>query len=856
MKKESETPSNSPPSDETFAAAAKLLEGKSDVLDNILASMGDGLSIQDRNMRIVYQNKFMIDNFGSHIGEFCYNIYEGRKSLCEGCPIVEAYRTQKVTKALRVGTTKDGEQFRFENIASILRNHQGEIVAGIELVRIVEDRERALDELRAAMKRLDQAKAVYESSSEGIMVVDRDNRIISVNPAFKYITGYSYDEIMGADPYILRSGRHTAEFYAEIRRSLQETGTWRGEIWNQRKNGQVYLQLMLIDTILGDDGEVSKRVCIFSDITEKKLAEEALRESESRVRAIADSAQDAILMMDPEGRISYWNPAAERILGYTSTEAIGQNLHALIVPSRYHESHHAAFPVFQRNGEGAAVGKRLDLEAIRKDGEEISVQLSLSAIHMKGAWHAVGVLRDVTESKRVEKALQENRRRLADIIEFLPDATLAIDSEKRVILWNKAIEEMTGIPAAEMIGKGDHAYSIPFYGEARPQLMDLVFLDYKEIAARYPSISREGDSITAEAFCDALYNNKGAWVFAKASPLHDQSGNIVGVIESIRDITEQKRLEKALQKREEEYRTLVDNASDIIFRADITGHFTFMNPVTFHITGYEEEELIGRNYSTLIRPDMRDETIKFFGRQFVKGIQETYLEYPILTKEGHEVWLGQNTQLVMVDGHAVGFQAVARDIGDRKRMEAEILSLSITDQLTGLNNRRGFLSLAGQQLKLAERKKNGVLFFFADLDGLKWINDTLGHEEGDKALIEAADVFKETFRASDIIARLGGDEYATLAVDVNEASSEIFTARLKSLIDARNKQENRRYRLSISVGCSYYNPENPCSIDELMASADKLMYEQKQIKKALLPQGASLSSSNHHPSMNDESKDR
>ena len=134
--------------------------------------------------------------------------------------------------------------------------------------------------------------------------------------------------------------------------------------------------------------------------------------------------------------------------------------------------------------------------------------------------------------------------------------------------------------------------------------------------------------------------------------------------------------------------------------------------------------------------------------------------------------------------------------------------------------------------------------YFADLDGLKWINDTLGHDEGDKALIEAAAVFKETFRTSDIIARLGGDEYAVLAVDINEANSEIFTARLQSLIDTRNNQENRKYKLSISVGCSYYDPENPCSIDELMASADKLMYEQKQNKKNLLPQGTSLSNGN------------
>jgi diguanylate cyclase (GGDEF)-like protein len=99
-----------------------------------------------------------------------------------------------------------------------------------------------------------------------------------------------------------------------------------------------------------------------------------------------------------------------------------------------------------------------------------------------------------------------------------------------------------------MIGKGDHVYSIPFYGEARPQLMDLVFLDHKEITARYPNITREGDSLTAEVFCEALYNNKGAWVFAKASPLHDQSGNIIGAIESIRDITENKRAEEKIQQ--------------------------------------------------------------------------------------------------------------------------------------------------------------------------------------------------------------------------------------------------------------------------------------------------------------------
>jgi PAS domain S-box-containing protein len=159
-----------------------------------------------------------------------------------------------------------------------------------------------------------------------------------------------------------------------------------------------------------------------------------------------------------------------------------------------------------------------------------------------------------------------------------------------------------------------------------------------------------------------------------------------------------KRVEEALLESEERYRTLVENANDVFFRTDDTGHFTFVNPAVIRITGYEEEEIIGKHYPTLIRPDMRDEAMKFFGRQFVKGIQNTYSEYPIIAKDGHEVWLGQNTQLILEDGNIVGFQAVARDITDRKRIEKELRDseeryreLSIIDDLSQLYNSRHFL---------------------------------------------------------------------------------------------------------------------------------------------------------------------
>ncbi|PKN35670.1 MAG: hypothetical protein CVU61_02275 [Deltaproteobacteria bacterium HGW-Deltaproteobacteria-19] len=302
----------------------------------------------------------------------------------------------------------------------------------------------------------------------------------------------------------------------------------------------------------------------------------------------------------------------------------------------------------------------------------------------------------------------------------------------------------------------------------------------------------------------------------------------------LHEIAEREQAEEALRESEERYRTLVEQASEIIIRTDGNGNITFVNPAGFSVTGYEEKELVGKQYLDFIHSDERDAVDRFFGRQFVKKLHKTYLEYPLRTKQGNKVWLGQNTQLILKDGQAAGFQAVARDLTDHKKMEAEILTLSITDQLTSLHNRRGFLSLAGHQLKVAERDKNKMLLLFADLDCLKWINDTYGHEEGDKALMEAAAIFRETFRTSDIVARLGGDEFAALVVDITESDSEIITARLQTLIDARNRQEDRKYNLSISVGCSYYDPEHPCTIDELIASADKLMYEQKQSKKCHL----------------------
>ena len=170
-------------------------------------------------------------------------------------------------------------------------------------------------------------------------------------------------------------------------------------------------------------------------------------------------------------------------------------------------------------------------------------------------------------------------------------------------------------------------------------------------------------------------------------------------------------------------------------------------------------------------------------------------------------------------------------INSNKRMAAEISNISVTDPLTGLYNRRGFMTLAEQHVKIADRTKNRViLMLFADLDKMKSINDNLGHEKGDKALIETASIFREVFRASDIIARIGGDEFAVLGVGATVDAWGALESRLQHQIDAHNAIENRDYKISLSVGIAYSDPENHCSIDALMSRADTLMYEQKRSK--------------------------
>jgi two-component system, cell cycle response regulator len=169
---------------------------------------------------------------------------------------------------------------------------------------------------------------------------------------------------------------------------------------------------------------------------------------------------------------------------------------------------------------------------------------------------------------------------------------------------------------------------------------------------------------------------------------------------------------------------------------------------------------------------------------------------------------------------------------ERHKIQAELKSLSLVDELTGLYNRRGFLTLARQQVKIASRLRKKVLLMYADMDNLKWINDTLGHTEGDRALKDIGEILTHTFRASDLVARVGGDEFVIFGMEEAEAAFDKMRTRLQQNIDSYLEKTGRRYPLSLSMGILRYAPDQPQDLDELLAEADQLMYKEKLLKKS------------------------
>ncbi len=301
------------------------------------------------------------------------------------------------------------------------------------------------------------------------------------------------------------------------------------------------------------------------EISERGKAEDALRKSEGRFRRLAENAPDIIYRYEftPRRRFTYVSPGVQGITGRSPEEYYADpDLPFKLV---HPDDRVLLESIFRKEPLVESVPAMClpDLRWLSEGGAIVWTEEHTAPIHDEsGRLVAIeGIARNITQRKHAEEALQKAHQTLVGIIEFLPDATFVIDQDRKVIAWNKAIEIMTGMTKEEILGKGGHAYSMPFYGDTRPMLIDLVFDESVCFPHEYDFIRKKGGTLYAEAYVPETYVGEGAYLWIMASPLYDEHGQRIGAIESMRDITEHKNMEEELRANAEKIKLFAYSVS-------------------------------------------------------------------------------------------------------------------------------------------------------------------------------------------------------------------------------------------------------------------------------------------------------
>jgi diguanylate cyclase (GGDEF)-like protein/PAS domain S-box-containing protein len=297
-------------------------------------------------------------------------------------------------------------------------------------------------------------------------------------------------------------------------------------------------------------------------------------------------------------------------------------------------------------------------------------------------------------------------------------------------------------------------------------------------------------------------------------------------------IAEQKRISQALVESEAHFRNAFDYAAIGMALVSPEGNWLRVNRSLCEIVGYSEVELLVSDFQAITHRDDLGADLAEIYRMLSGEILTCQLEKRYLHKIGHDVWVSSSASLVRdAQGRPLHLIFQVQDITERKRAEAAIHTLSLADELTGLCNRRGFLAFCKQYLNSLHRSNKGGVIVYADLDGLKKINDSFGHKEGDRALIKTAELLKETFRSADVLGRLGGDEFTALAAVEPEGGVEKLISRLEQKFANYNSMKLVPYKLSISIGVAQLDANGSETLEDLMALADLAMYENKRGKQ-------------------------
>jgi diguanylate cyclase (GGDEF)-like protein/PAS domain S-box-containing protein len=707
--------------------------------------------------------------------------------------------------------TKNGRKRYLESSITPVKDESGRIYAFRGIIRDRTDRRAAEEAVRRSEEKY---RNILESIEDGYFETDITGNFVLFNNALCRIFAYTKEELMGMG-YKKYTDKENSKILFRVFNECYRTGmpVKAHDVIFIRKDGLKAVITISVSLVRNPQGEPIGFRGIARDITERKQAEEALRQSEEKYRDILESIEEGYFEVDVAGNLTFVNDSMCRIWGYPKEQLIGLN-------NRQYTDEENAKKLYQTFNEVFRTGissKAFDWQIIRKDGTVVYIEATVS-LRKDSADNVIGfrgTVHNITERKQAEEAQRQSEEKYRGILENIRESYFEVDLYGNFTFFNDSLCRLTGCSKEELVGMNYSNFS-------DEETSKIVFQTFHKVYKTgepsegfdWPTTRKDGIKI---------------YVSASISLRKDPAGKPIGFRGVLRDVTERKRMEEELRQSEEKHRSIIEQMHDGYFEIDLAGNFVHFNEAACRTYGYSKEEMLGLNYKQYTDKETGRKLFEVFTELYKTGIPVKAHALELIRKDGTKSFNEISVSLVKnAKGEAIGFRGIARDITERKRSEEQIRHMATHDTLTELPNRIMFGQLLNHAIRSAKRHRRQLAVLFTDLDRFKIINDTLGHEAGDLLLKTIATRFKQTLRATDVVARLGGDEFVILVEEVDNPG-QLVTVAQKILSTAMKPVPlmGEECRVTASVGISIY-PKDGEDEQTLMKTADKAMYFAKE----------------------------
>jgi len=539
---------------------------------------------------------------------------------------------------------------------------------------------------------------------------------------------------------------------------------------------------------------------------------EALKQSEEKYRLLVETANEVILVVQ-DLKIKFFNHRAVDLTGYTSDELNDMPFANLVYPNDLE----MLATQHQSRLRGESFERVYPFRYVIKDGKIGWAEINTALIDWEGRPATLSFLNDITERKRMEDMLRQSEELYRLLSEHVTDTVWLMDMNLKTTYQSPSAVKLRGYTRQEIL-------ELPMGKHATPESLKLAFevlsveIPKVEVDPGYNPIHK----LDLEYYCK---DGTTVWAETKFSVIRDPSGKPVSIMAEARNITDRKKAEQALRESQEKYQSLVENINDVFYALDTQGNITYVSPVVEHFTQYKVSDLIGKPFIPLIYPDDLPALLDSFNRLMSGELEPS--EFRIVDKDGRIIYVRTSSRPIYKDGEIVGITALMTDITERKQLEQKLEEMVTHDFLTGLPNRVLLTDRFSMAAALAGRNKARLAVMSLDLDKFKIINDTLGHQAGDQVLKTISAQLAGITRASDTIARVGGDEFILVMMETNHM--EDATAIAHKILDSFTEPlliNDHQVHLSTSIGIAIF-PEDAEDLETLINKSDAAMYYSK-----------------------------